>query len=186
MRIFIAIEIPVPVKELVANLQAQLREHTAAVSWTKLENLHLTLKFLGEINNERLSAVREATIASVQHVGPYSLTLETVGVFPNARNPRVLWIGLSGDVDNAVRLAARLDKELVARGFPGDKRPFQPHLTIGRFKRPGGAQALLALARDTAVPESHFAVEELIVMESRLARAGAEHTPVFRVALGTE
>ena len=183
MRIFIAIEIPVLVKELVAGRQAKLREHTAGVTWTKPENLHLTLKFLGEIENERLPAIREAANASAQHVGPFSLTLGSVGVFPNARNPRVLWIGLSGDVDNAVRLAARLDKELVARGFAGEKRPFQPHLTIGRFKRPGGAQGLIALARDTAIPESHFAVEELIVMESLLARTGAEHTPVFRVRL---
>ena len=95
----------------------------------------------------------------------------------------MFWIGLRGDVDNAVSLAARLDKELVGRGFAGDIRPFQPHLTIGRFKRPGGAQELLALARDTAVPESHFVVDELIVMQSRLMPTGAAHTPVFRARL---
>jgi 2'-5' RNA ligase len=186
MRIFIAIEIPVPVKELVARLQAKLREHTAAVSWTRPENLHLTLKFLGEIDAERLPVIEEATMASVEHIRPLSLRLDRVGVFPNARNPRVLWIGLGGDVDKVPSLAARLDQKLVERGLAGEKRPFQPHLTIGRFKGSGGAPELLALARDYRLPETPFLANELVVMHSKLMPKGAEHMPLVRASLTAE
>ena len=183
MRIFIAIEIPVPIKEAVTELQAKLREHRAAVSWTRPENLHLTLKFLGEIDGERLPAIEEATIASVEHIGPLSLRPDRVGVFPNARNPRVLWVGLGGDVDKVTSLAVRLDQKLVERGFAGEKRPFQPHLTIGRFKESGGVQELLAEARDYRLPETSFVANELVVMHSQLTPKGAEHTPVLRARL---
>src|SRR5258706_2608773 len=107
-------------------------------------------------------------------MGPLSLRLDKVGVFPNARNPRVLWVGLGGDVDKLTSLAARLDEKMVERGFAGEKRPFQPHLTIGRFKESDSAPELLSLAWDYRLPETSFVANELIVMQSRLLPTGAE------------
>ena len=183
MRTFIAIEIPAEVKQALARLQEELRDAPAEVSWTKPENIHLTLKFLGEVEESMLGRVEAAAVEAAAGARPFTLALGGVGAFPNARQPRIIWAGLSGEVEAAARLQVRLDERLAALGFPKEDRPFRPHLTVGRVKSPTGAPALIARAQSYRLPSHSLAVRELVVMRSQLHPAGSRYTPLARIAL---
>src|SRR5882672_2884931 len=146
MRTFIAIEIPSEIKSALAALQAELWRAGADVSWTKPENMHLTLNFLGEIAETRIVEVKKACIDLAAEFQPFTLSINDTGVFPNARQPRVLWAGLSGEVENVVEMHRRLDERLALIGFKREEKMFNPHLTIGRLKSNKKTRELLALA----------------------------------------
>src|SRR5262245_65628784 len=134
MRTFIAIEIPSEIKSALAALQDELRRAGADVSWTKPENIHLTLKFLGEVDERRIGEVEKVCVASAAEFQPFTLRLNETGVFPNARQPRILWAGLAGEIEKTVEMRKRLDDGLALIGFEREEKDFRPHLTIGRVK----------------------------------------------------
>src|SRR5215475_5700123 len=134
MRTFIAIEIPPEINSALMDLQTELRRAGADVSWTKPENLHLTLNFLGEVDEKRIVEVERACVSSAAEFQPFTLSLNETGVFPNARQPRVLWAGLAGEIEKAVEMRGRLDDGLALIGFEREEKDFRPHLTIGRLK----------------------------------------------------
>jgi RNA 2',3'-cyclic 3'-phosphodiesterase len=183
MRTFIAIEIPSEIKSALAALQIKLRRAGADVSWTKPENLHLTLNFLGEVDERRIVEVEKACVLSADEFQPFTLSLKNAGVFPNERQPRVLWAGLSGDVGNVVELHRRLDERLAMIGFKRDEKKFHPHLTIGRLKSNKKIRELLALAHAYQLPALSFVVSEIVLMKSELHPAGAEYTPIAKTGL---
>src|SRR5688572_6735852 len=117
MRTFIAIEIPAEIKSVLAALQAELRRAGADVSWTKPENLHLTLNFLGEVDERLIVEVKKTCVDLAAEFQPFTLMLNDTGVFPNARQPRILWAGLSGEVENIAEMHRRLDERLELIGF---------------------------------------------------------------------
>lgn len=184
MRIFIAIDIPEEVRRELAAFQGALKRQPASVGWTEPRNMHLTLKFLGETEERTLSAIREAALAAAECCRPLTLTLRGSGVFPNARNPRVLWVGLGGDIEPVVRLAAAIDERMAGCGFERESRSYSPHITIGRFKSPIGARELLSAAYQYPLAPLSFRIEELIVMQSQLKPGGAVYTPIARCPLG--
>ena len=184
MRTFIAIEIPNEIKTWLAALQDDLRRAEADVSWTRPENIHLTLKFLGEIadrQSDEIAAICADTAAQFQ---PFRLTLSAPGAFPNWRQPRVLWAGLDGEAENARRMQARLEEQLAAAGFAREEKAFRLHLTIGRVKSNRNARQLLALADAYRLPALSFIVREMVLMKSELHPAGARYTPLARASLG--
>ena len=183
MRIFIAIELPSEIKSALAALQTELRRAGADVSWTKPENLHLTLNFLGEVDEKRIVEVEQACVSSAAEFQPFTLILNDTGVFPNARQPRVLWAGLSGEVENVVEIHRRLDERLALIGFKREEKRFHPHLTIGRLKSNKKIRELLALADEHRLPALSFVVAEIVMMKSELHPAGAEYTPMAKVSL---
>lgn len=185
MRTFIAIEIPPEVKTALAALQDELRHAGAEVSWTKPDNIHLTLKFLGEVEAQRIVTIEQACAATAAECAPFELRLAGTGVFPDARRPRVLWAGLDGDVENARRMQMRLDERLSAAGFAREEKAFQLHLTIGRVKSNRNARQLVALADAHALPALSFTVREIVLMKSELHPAGARYTPLARAPLVT-
>ncbi len=176
MRTFIAIELPEEIKRAIAALQDDLRPARAEVSWTKPENLHLTLKFLGEIEERLVSQITQACVEAAESFTSFALSLNTAGAFPNARQPRVLWVGLSDGVEETRRVQASLDERLAAIGFEREARAFQPHLTIGRVKSPKGTEALLARADAYRLPALSFVAREIVFMHSQLDPAGARYT----------
>jgi len=184
VRLFIAIEIPNAVKEALEALQAELRRARAEVSWIRPENIHLTIKFLGEVAEERLDAIVRATVAAASNHPPAALGLSEVGVF-DERRPRVVWAGLRGDLEVVERVWLDLDERLGEEGFTRESRPFRPHLTIGRFKTQRGARELIAMASSYALPDLSFVARELAVVQSRLHPAGARYTALARARLGT-
>lgn len=183
MRTFIAIEIPSEIKSALTALQTDLRRAGADVSWTKPENFHLTLNFLGEVDESRIGEVEKVCISSAAEFQPFTLSLNETGVFPNDRQPRVLWVGLSGEIEKAIEIRKSLDERLAVIGFEPEEKDFRPHLTIGRVKSNRKTRELLALAYTQQAPALSFMVTEIVLMKSELHPAGAEYTPIANAGL---
>jgi 2'-5' RNA ligase len=183
MRTFIAIEIPSEIKAALASLQNEMRRAGADVSWTRPENIHLTLKFLGEVDERRIGEIEKVCADMAAEFQPFTLSLNETGVFPNARQPRVLWAGLAGEIEKAVEMQRRLDEGLALIGFEREEKEFHPHLTIGRVKSNKKTREMLSLAGAHQVPALSFVVAELVLMKSELHPAGARYTPLAKASL---
>jgi 2'-5' RNA ligase len=183
MRTFIAIEIPPEINSALMDLQTELRRAGADVSWTKPENLHLTLNFLGEVDEKRIVDVERACVSSAAEFQPFTLSLNDTGVFPNARQPKVLWAGLSGGIEIVIAIRNRLGDRLSLIGFKRDEKKFHPHLTVGRLKSNKKVRELLALADAYRLPALSFLVTEIVLMKSELQPAGAKYTPMAKARL---
>jgi 2'-5' RNA ligase len=183
MRIFIAVEIPSEIKSALKALQTDLRRAGADVSWTAPENMHLTLKFIGEVEETRIVEIEKVCDALGAEFTPFTLKLNGTGVFPNARQPRVLWAGLSGEVEIVVEMHKRFDERLALMGFKREEKGFHPHLTIGRLKSNKKTSELLALAGAHQLPALSFVVTEIVLMKSELDSAGAQYTTMAKASL---
>jgi len=181
LRAFFAVDLPAEARarsaEAVEHLKSVARQ---GVRWMTLESLHLTLKFLGEIREEdvpRLVARARAKLASEE---PFEVKLAGFGAFPNTREARALWLGVSDGASELARLARKLDSAARAVGAPRERRPFEPHLTLGRLRDP-----LRVELERAASPESvAWTVSEVVLYESRLSADGAWHVPLARFSLG--
>src|SRR5216683_19739 len=140
MRLFVALEIPVAVRENLAALLNSLRGLSPQTRWVRPENLHVTLKFIGEAPAAKLAEIRSA-LAGARSDQPITLDFRGLGFFPNEKHPRVFWVGIEGSA-NLKTLAADIDGALDELGIPREQRPFSPHLTLARFERPGLSEAL--------------------------------------------
>lgn len=183
MRIFVAAELPEWVKEEIRTLQESLEKDRASIAWTASDNLHLTLKFLGEINDGAVQEVAEIVRNAVTQRRALRLGLAGAGVFPNPRNPRILWVGLKGQIKELVNLAGVIDADLARAGYPAESRTYNPHLTIGRFKSPVGAPDVIDLAKRYCPPSDLFEIREVIVMRSILQPGGSRYIPLHRIPL---
>ena len=135
IRAFIAVELPPAVREAVEGVVRELRSRAGdGVRWVRPEGVHLNLKFLGDIDADSVPAVSRAMAQCAASAAPFDLFLEGVGVFPNARRPRVIWIGLGGALELLLALQHSIDRELEGLGFARERRPFTPHLTLGRVR----------------------------------------------------
>lgn len=185
VRTFIAVDISEGARRSVAELIRELEVHGAEVRWVRPESLHLTLKFLGEIEGSRLEDVFQGVEEAIRGLGPFVIALEGLGGFPGLASPRVLWVGVSKGADILRDLAERVEVGLERRGFPREGRPFSPHLTIGRVKRRSGKLRKLAeeMSKRTFGPEEVL-VEEVKVMKSELRPSGAVYTSLGEFPLG--
>lgn len=177
LRSFICIEIPESIKERIGRLQDTLRAIDAQVSWTKPSNIHLTLKFLGNVEASRIARISQSLERAAHGMNSLEIDVSGAGCFPSARNPRVLWIGFS-DVPEPLReLYSNIEAELARQGFDREKRKFSPHLTIGRVREPHNsaqlAEALIAGGFESEV----FRATKVILMRSDLKPTGAVYTP---------
>lgn len=172
IRSFIAISLPAAVQDALGAVSQELapRVPGRAVTWVRPESMHLSLRFLGDTPLDRLDAL----FTMLESVGalhqPFTLQLSQLGVFPNERRPRVIWVGLGGDVDAAAALQRDLDAALVPLGWQPEGKPFSPHLTLGRVKRDHD-QIWLPWGR-SVVPAS-FDVGEIHLIESQLRPQGS-------------
>lgn len=183
MRTFVAIKLPDEIKELLKSVQTTLDRGFRGVSWTRPESIHLTLKFLGEIDDRKVGEATAALEGAAKGIGPFSLELEGVGSFPNARNPRVVWAGIKTSPELIV-LQQAIEKNLQAIGFEAEERPFTPHLTLCRIKTPDDGRALGRLIAETKPQASMaFEVSSFAFMKSVLKPTGAIYTPIQEFAL---
>jgi RNA 2',3'-cyclic 3'-phosphodiesterase len=186
MRLFIAITIPDDVRNALAQFIEELRGVAPDAKWVRAENLHVTLKFLGETDPAKLPAIQKQ-LASINHMEPVSFSFHGLGFFPNPRYPRVFWVGMETSV-NLILLAENIDEEMNEIGFPLDKRAFTPHLTLARLDPPGMPAQLAAAAKENE--ERRFGsltTNEFHLIESKLKPTGAEYTTIQTVpfAAGT-
>ncbi len=137
IRTFIAVELSEELKQALRGAQKQLRNAPGAYSvrWVSPDNMHLTLKFLGNVSRGRVEEIADAIRQATMGFTPFVLQAAGLGCFPNVRRPNVVWVGLEGDVERIVQLAQGIDDALGKRGFPREDRPFSPHLTLGRVSR---------------------------------------------------
>src|SRR5208283_2382530 len=178
-RLFVAIALPEPVRDLVAAQTESLR----GVSWVRPEQLHVTVRFLGDVAAERIAGMCER-LAAIR-VEPFLLPIETVGAFPPKRPPRVIWVGTGSGHPRLFQLRQRLDDALIGAGIDFDVRRFQPHITVARCTEnaASGVSQWLHRHREFAAPP--FRVEAFDLYSSVLRQGGAEHTLIRRFALAS-
>lgn len=138
MRLFFALTLPARIRAVLNDWQQlwSTSMDKTNVKWVREENLHLTLKFLGQVAPDQLSHIVPAVRLAMAEQLPLTLTLGGIGAFPNPRRARVLWVGLQKGATELNELHQRLDSELANLGFPPEKRTFIPHLTLGRLRQP--------------------------------------------------
>jgi RNA 2',3'-cyclic 3'-phosphodiesterase len=185
-RVFCAVELPPQVRARAADHAARLRDRSTKVraSWPRADNLHLTLKFLGEIAQARVEALSNAASRAARSIQPFDLTLEGAGAFPPRGSPRVLWLGINDSSGGLVKLQSQLEDECEAAGFAREERPFHPHLTLARIRAPQGARELARVHQETGFAAIEFPVTELVVMRSELGAGGSRYTEISRHGLG--
>jgi 2'-5' RNA ligase len=183
VRTFIAVDLPREVKAQIADIIAELRPLGSAVRWVRPEGLHLTLKFLGEIPEEQLAVVYSAVARGVKGIAPFSFDMAELGGFPNLHNPRVIWVGVRNGVEPLHHLYQGVELQLAQCGFPGDKRKFSPHLTIGRVKTPHGLEPILTGLSSLSYESTEIPVAAVKVMRSQLKPTGAEYSALKVVDL---
>ena len=184
IRCFVALNLPSELKGHLAELERQLKEARADVSWVKPENVHLTLKFLGGVEEARLPSVKQAIQEGLAGQGPLDLFLSGLGVFPNPRSPRVIWVGIEGERERLAQLQARLDQALGRLGFSREARPFSPHFTLGRMRSRQGASSLMDLLGRLGGGElGNLKTQSIELMRSQLHPAGAIYTTLESFSL---
>lgn len=179
-RIFCAIELPA---DLRARLQDHIRELREAVpdvaaSWTRVENIHLTLKFFGNVAVDRLAAISGAASRTSKQFSSFQVGIGGTGVFPKPSRAQVLWIGISDPEGKLSALQKSLEKEFALEGFQKDDRAFRPHLTIARIRRPDGARRLAEIHLRTEFKSHEIKVGELIIFRSELSSQGSKYTAI--------
>lgn len=177
MRLFVALEIPSAVRQNLATLLDSMRAITKEPRWVRAENLHVTLKFLGEIAETKVDAVRRA-LMGIHSDKCIALDFRGLGFFPNEKHPRVFWTGLEAS-PNLKGLAGDIEGVMEELGIPREKRDFSPHLTLARFERPRLPEALRKLIVDNQQREFGFQrTNEFHLIQSRLQPTGAEYNTV--------
>lgn len=182
LRLFVAIELPLHVQNILAETQATLRDRSPAASairWVDPAGIHLTLKFLGEVPALRLDSIQSAISAAVEGHTRFDARLHGLGCFPHTRRPRVLWAGLEEPNVPLQKLQSAIEDALNPLGFAAEKRPFQPHLTLGRAQRNAATARLQQMGDLVAKSGLHaqeaWHVDGVSLMESVLHRSGAEY-----------
>ena len=184
IRSFIAVDLPEETRKLLEDIQRELKQCGAAVRWVKPRSIHLTLKFLGNIQPAQVEDIALAVAQEIRDQPPITLRPAGLGAFPNLRKPRVIWIGMEGEVQRLNGIQARVENSLEPLGFAREKRGFRPHLTIGRVKDRRRLQPLIdAMATLDIPPFNSFDADEIILYKSDLRPTGAIYTKIHRMPL---
>ncbi|MBK6405600.1 MAG: RNA 2',3'-cyclic phosphodiesterase [Holophagales bacterium] len=194
IRAFVAVPVEDPVvKRRLAGARS-LVPPLPGLRWIPESQLHFTLKFLGEIEEERVAAAKAAASVAAVTAGavterpgpgaPFRLGLEGLGAFPSRGPARVLWAGCGEGADALSALASAVEEAFIAAGFRREERPFSPHLTLARVKDPDTGRRL-ARALETVPPEPFgvVSVSSLVLFRSELTSRGADHSELLRVAI---
>lgn len=188
IRAFIAIELPEEVKRTLMKLQERLKSGCRApVRWTSPDNTHLTLKFLGDIESTITDRIITSMVEAARGIRPFRLSISGLGVFPDTRRVRVVWVGLTGELDRINQLQKNIEAALTRLGFSAEARAFAPHLTLGRIRdqaRPDERQSLGQLVSGMSVETGGgFEVKAVHLIRSQLRPEGPIYTRVGSVEL---
>jgi 2'-5' RNA ligase len=184
IRSFIAISVPETILQAIAKAQETLKGYDLAIRWVRKEGIHLTLKFLGNIGWDDVEEIQAAMKQAAKAFSPFTVRAEGIGVFPDRKRPRVVWVGVSGEVEVIRALQRDLESQLNGLGFPREKRPFKGHLTLGRVKgrldpvRLGKALEVLGGFRTES-----FTAQSVVLFQSDLRPNGAAYSKLAEVPL---
>ena len=188
MRLFVAVEIGQTLARRAANLSEELeRRATAAarrakVTWIPADRMHLTIRFIGEVDDERASMVRQA-LEDPLAVAPFSLTLRGAGTFPKSGTPRVVWLGVTEGREPLLRVEREITARLTPLGIPEENRAYSPHLTLARVRDPAGLTVrLLDGLTDHRIGTTH--IDAITLFQSKLSPKGPTYTALLHTPLG--
>jgi len=176
VRLFVGIKIEEKVVKELSKIQEELKKRSKGVRWVKKENLHLTLKFLGEIEGNKIGEVEEEIKKGIIGEKRFELSFERIGYFPNERRPKIVWIGIEEGRDNFIKIAERLNKRL--NKFRKEERKIIPHLTLGRLKYGGEV-----VVNDQNFKTSSFWVTKVYLIKSKLLETGPLYTVIKEFSL---
>ncbi len=180
MRLFIAVPLPDDARELLCGLQDKLRSEVKRAAWVQRDAMHVTVRFLGETDEGLVPEIDEVLREGLAEHPPFEAILRGGGAFPNARRPKVFWVGLE-DGHRFSQLAHAANLSLSALGFPAVHKPFRPHATLCRLRGPwlsGLPKELSGLGE-----LGRFTIDRLVLYQSTLNPAGADHTPLSTYTL---
>ncbi len=181
LRTFIAIEIPESIKEKIATVIEKLKERVGGLSWVRPSTLHVTVKFLGSVERERIEPIARALERIGSETSPFRVTIKGVGGFPSVKVPRVVWMGIE-DCQELTELHRRVEQEMHRLGFEKETRPFRPHLTLCRVKGEVDRKRLSEeLVRSVPSICETFVADGIILFKSELNPGGAIHTPLRHI-----
>jgi 2'-5' RNA ligase len=187
MRTFIAIEISEDLRRELTELQEDLRKSDADVKWVNPQNLHLTLKFLGDTSEETISEVKEILENITRNTRTFEVIFAGIGVFPKLDFPRVVWVGIEKGKDELIELAKEIEKELTQIGSPKEKRGFSAHLTLGRVRSPKNKDKLkkIILTKQDFQSRTSMRLDKIIFFRSRLTPRGPIYTVLGKFNLSS-
>ncbi len=185
MRCFIAIELPEAVKSTLSGIEEDLKKSKADVRWVKPDNIHLTLKFFGNIEEKKTEKIIEIMENICNQYAPFTIEIKGMGTFPNIKSPRVLWVGIEGNA-TLKTLQEEIENKMESIGFDREDRAFTAHLTLGRFRssieKEGLLKAVKLHEKDTFVGSIN--VQSLSLIRSDLHPEGARYTKIIDISLG--
>ncbi len=181
-RLFCAFELPEALRARINDHAKHVREAVseAAASWSRPENIHLTMKFFGNVDQARVSVISAATARVVKEFSPIQIAVGKTGVFPRPSRPQVLWIGIDDPSGALAKLQQQLEKEFARAGFPKEDRAFRPHLTIARIRKPHDSARLAQTHLEMNFSAVDITLTELILFRSELSSKGSKYTPLSR------
>jgi len=181
IRSFLAFELPEEIKTIVTRVSGEMRKSALDVRWVRPEFIHLTVVFMGDVQPEQFPPMGEVLKAVCSSHPPFRISVKPMGCFPNSRSPRVIWLGIDGDLEGMSRFRDQLQEALSPFEIKGEERAFRPHLTLGRFRKPGKRQTelerLLATYRDLSSPSCTLG--DLVLFRSDLKPGGAVYTKML-------
>ncbi len=189
LRAFIAVELESDILTEMSKVRSDFEKLVppGSVRWVRPEGIHLTLKFLGDTRRERVPAVQDGIRRAVVGIGHFEIGLASSGCFPNCRRPRVIWIGIDEEDETLLQLQKRIEKEMQSLGWAPERRPFSPHLTLGRVQRNATTSEVRRIGE--VVAESHIGtlgvqqVTEVALIRSILRPGGARYVKLFSAKL---
>jgi len=181
MRCFLAIELPEVVRDQLALLQGRLGSQVDGVRWTRTDHVHLTIKFLGEVSDRDLARVCETAAAVAARYAPFEIEVRGAGCFPPRGPARIVWVGIPEPPQPLLDCQGACEDGYAEVGFEAERRPYRPHLTIGRVKDArAGRDIRLAVESEQRFDAGRFPAEELVLFQSVLGRSGPTYTVISR------
>ncbi|MFH1784390.1 MAG: RNA 2',3'-cyclic phosphodiesterase [bacterium] len=184
MRTFIALELSDEVRSNISRAIDECRSISPQVKWVKQDNIHITLRFLGEVNPADIENVEKATRAASQGHAGFSVAFKGMDGFPNIRNPRVIWVGVTAGGNVVSELSEKIARELICYGFIPDERKFVPHVTIARIKMLKNKAGLAKKVESFKISDFGSAsIRRIVIMESMLTSTGPRYSVVKAIDL---
>jgi len=178
-RLFIAIKLPPRAVTALGDLIDTLRRIPSPARWVSKESIHITLKFLGDVPESDTASLSNALDQVAKSTATFEINSGTNGAFPNIRKPSVLWVGLSGEgLKNLNTVQGKIEVACESLGFAKETRPYRPHLTLCRIRKPSNLQPLINAFQSTHLPPLLIPVDEIHLMRSELKPSGAVYTSV--------
>lgn len=184
IRAFIAVNFNPKIQRSIKYMQNHLRKTNCDIKWVQPENIHITLKFFGNIETKQTDAIKQMLANHYQRTKPFKIELTQLGAFPNVNLPRILWIGLRDNKQRLNQIAISLQKALTKIGFEGNQKSFSPHITIGRIRSLKNTELLSESISKYQVPRGLTQIITTIILyKSTLTSVGPNYESLYHVTL---